>query len=241
MRVVCGKPGAVRHAAALVRALAATSGAAALRRGLPVYGGLFALVGLLFGGNGLQAATVVGGVGDSPLARALLWGGWLVIAAPIVEALWRCPGGFWLRSLPVPRSWHLLVLLGLTIVAEAPWVALWTAGGGVWPGIGALGGALMGHALWLARPSGGLGLGVLAVAAVGLMLVPIGWLALGTWPILDEPSNGLDPEGADMLAALLRERAEAGGAALIATNDAGFAARLGGVHHRLIGGRLTPL
>ena len=72
MRVVCGKPGAVRHAAALVRALAATSGAAALRRGLPVYGGLFALVGLLFGGNGLQAATVVGGVGDSPLARALL-------------------------------------------------------------------------------------------------------------------------------------------------------------------------
>jgi len=174
----------VRQAAALVRALAATSGAAALRRGLPIYGGLFALVGLLFGGNGLQATTVVGGAEDSPLARALLWGGWLVIAAPIVEALWRCPGGFWLRSLPAPRSWHLSVLLGLTMLAEAPWVALWTAGGGVWAGIGALGGALAGHSLWLARPPGGLGALVLAIAAAGLMFVPVWWLALGTWPIV---------------------------------------------------------
>jgi hypothetical protein len=103
-RAVWGKPGAVRQAAALVRALAATSGAAALRRGLPVYGGLFALVGLLFGGNGLQATTVVGGAADSLLVRALLWAGWLIVAAPTVEALWRCPGGFWLRSLPAPRN-----------------------------------------------------------------------------------------------------------------------------------------
>ncbi len=43
-----------------------------------------------------------------------------------------------------------------------------------------------------------------------------------------------------MLAALLRERAEAGGAAVVATNDAGFAARLGGVRRRLLAGRLVP-
>ncbi|MBA3549723.1 MAG: ABC transporter ATP-binding protein [Nannocystis sp.] len=58
--------------------------------------------------------------------------------------------------------------------------------------------------------------------------------------ILDEPSNGLDPAGAEMLAALLRERASAGGAALVATNDAGFATLLGGVRQRLVGGRLMP-
>ena len=58
--------------------------------------------------------------------------------------------------------------------------------------------------------------------------------------ILDEPSNGLDPAGAAMLAALLRERAGAGGAALVATNDAGFAALLGGVGQRLVAGRLMP-
>jgi ABC-type multidrug transport system ATPase subunit len=59
--------------------------------------------------------------------------------------------------------------------------------------------------------------------------------------ILDEPSNGLDPAGAAMLAALLRERAEAGGAALVATNDAGFAASLGGSRQQLVGGQLLPV
>jgi len=182
-RAVYGKLRAVRQAAALVRALAGTSGAAALRRGLPVYGGLFALAGLLFGGNGLQAATVVEGAEDSLLARALLWAGWLVIAAPTVEALWRERGSFWLRCLPAPRWGHLAVLLGFTIVAQGPWLALWTAGGGVLVGLGALGGALAGHAVWLARPPGWVGLGLLVGAGVGLMFAP-GWgLALGTWPI----------------------------------------------------------
>ncbi len=166
-----------------MRALAATSGAAALRRGLPVYGGLFALAGLLFGGNGLQAATVVAGAGESALARALLWGAWLVLAAPTVEALWRDAGGFWLRCLPAPRSWHLAVLLGLTIVAEGPWLALWAAGGGPWVGLAALGGALAAHALWLARPPGAVGLVMLAVAAAALVFAPTWGLALGTWPI----------------------------------------------------------
>jgi ABC-type multidrug transport system ATPase subunit len=59
--------------------------------------------------------------------------------------------------------------------------------------------------------------------------------------ILDEPSNGLDPAGAEMLAALLRERAAAGGAALVTTNDAGFAAQLGGARRRLVEGRLLPV
>jgi ABC-2 type transport system ATP-binding protein len=44
--------------------------------------------------------------------------------------------------------------------------------------------------------------------------------------ILDEPTNGLDPGGVDMLAALLVERAAAG-VVLLATHDLHFAARVG--------------
>lgn len=169
---------------ALARGLLASAGVAALRRGLPVYGGLGAAALLLFGGNGLQAATVVAGAESSLLARGLLWTGWLVIAGPTIEALWREPGSFWLRSLPAPRWWHGVILLGLTIVAEGPWVALWWNGGGVFMGLGALAGALVGHALLLARPRGWAGL-VAAVAVVaGLTLVPTWGLALGTWPII---------------------------------------------------------
>jgi ABC-2 type transport system ATP-binding protein len=41
--------------------------------------------------------------------------------------------------------------------------------------------------------------------------------------VLDEPTNGLDAAGLDMLAALLKERTAAGFAALVATHEDGFA------------------
>ncbi len=40
---------------------------------------------------------------------------------------------------------------------------------------------------------------------------------------LDEPTRGMDPAGRASLAALLRERAAAGAAVLVATHDGGFA------------------
>jgi ABC-type multidrug transport system ATPase subunit len=45
--------------------------------------------------------------------------------------------------------------------------------------------------------------------------------------LLDEPSNGLDPDGVAMLVALLRERCAAGAAVLVATHDLAFADALG--------------
>jgi energy-coupling factor transport system ATP-binding protein len=42
--------------------------------------------------------------------------------------------------------------------------------------------------------------------------------------VLDEPTRGMDPERKATLAALLRERARAGAAVLVATHDAAFAA-----------------
>lgn len=56
--------------------------------------------------------------------------------------------------------------------------------------------------------------------------------------VLDEPSNGLDPDGVDLVVALLRSRAQSGKAVLCATNDEAFADRIGGARYALAGGKL---
>jgi ABC-type transport system involved in cytochrome c biogenesis ATPase subunit len=167
-----GEDAGVLPAAALVRALALTAGAAALRRGL------------LFGGNGLSPATVVAGAETSTPARALLWAAWLIVTAPTLEALWRTRASFWLRSLPAPRAWHVAGLLAMSALAHSPWAALWWVGGGPVAGIAALGGSLAGHAALLGRPDGPRGLAVLAAVAAALAFAPLWALALGTWPIV---------------------------------------------------------
>ena len=57
--------------------------------------------------------------------------------------------------------------------------------------------------------------------------------------VLDEPSNGLDPDGAALVAEIVRERQKHDQATLLTTNDAAFAARIGGTQYRLAGGRLS--
>lgn len=165
---------------ALVRAYAQTTGRVALARALPVYVGLVAGIGLLFGGHGLAAATVVAYAEQSAWWRGILWAGWLVVMTPTLAALWLGRESAWLRSLPVGRRRHLGALVGMSIAAESLWVTLWASGGGVVAGIGALGGALMGHAVVLARPGGVVGI---AAVATALLWVPLWGLAIGTWPI----------------------------------------------------------
>lgn len=55
---------------------------------------------------------------------------------------------------------------------------------------------------------------------------------------LDEPTNGLDVEGLEMLASLLRERVAAGRSAIVATHDAAFADRVADTRVHLRGGQL---
>ena len=57
--------------------------------------------------------------------------------------------------------------------------------------------------------------------------------------VLDEPDNGLDPGGVDTLVAVLRERAEAGAAVVIASHDEGLVDRLGARRVALREGRLA--
>jgi ABC-type multidrug transport system ATPase subunit len=61
------------------------------------------------------------------------------------------------------------------------------------------------------------------------------WLLL-----LDEPSNGLDPDGVHLVAELLRGRAAVGKACILSTNDDRFAAAIGGTEYLLRAGQLTP-
>ncbi|WP_245913752.1 ATP-binding cassette domain-containing protein [Nannocystis exedens] len=168
---------------ALARALTLTAGAEALRRGLPVYVGLLAVGGLLFGGNGLSTATLVEGAETSPLARALLWSAWLIALTPTMAALWQTKSSLWLRSLPAPRAWHLAILFGLSIAAESLWTIVWGLGGGPLAAAGALGGALAGHGVLLARPAGMRGWWIGAAAMTGLLFAPTPVLAVATWPI----------------------------------------------------------
>jgi ABC-2 type transport system ATP-binding protein len=55
---------------------------------------------------------------------------------------------------------------------------------------------------------------------------------------LDEPTNGLDPGGLEMLAELLRERTAQGRSAIVATHDTTFADRVADARVELTGGRI---
>ena len=85
----------------------------------------------------------------------------------------------------------------------------------------------------LERPLGALSLGqrrrVLLLAA---------WVGDPPLLALDEPSNGLDPEGVLVLADLLRERTRNGKAAVVATHDAAFADAIATAHLELADGIL---
>jgi len=58
--------------------------------------------------------------------------------------------------------------------------------------------------------------------------------------ILDEPSNGLDAEGAALMAEIIGERCTEDRATLFSTNDVAFAAKVGGARYRIASGTLTP-
>lgn len=58
--------------------------------------------------------------------------------------------------------------------------------------------------------------------------------------VLDEPTNGLDGGGTQLIRELLDDRRRSGGATVVATNDAHLVAALSATRWQLAGGRLTP-
>jgi len=59
--------------------------------------------------------------------------------------------------------------------------------------------------------------------------------------VLDEPTNGLDSEGADLIASLLQERRNAGQCTVLTTNDRRLAETLPATRFQLTAARLSPL
>jgi len=56
--------------------------------------------------------------------------------------------------------------------------------------------------------------------------------------VLDEPSNGLDPAGIELMVELIAERKARGEATLLVSNDTAFVNEVGGNRYRLASGRL---
>lgn len=127
----------------------------ALRRAAPLYCGLILACGVLFQPNGLTAAQVVKLTRESPWARVLLWGGWLLLTAPVARVVLQAPHTRLLRALPVPFLLYAIVQGAWLALAELPplIIALRGAGRAAWLGAPAtLCFAMGAHALWVSPP-----------------------------------------------------------------------------------------
>jgi hypothetical protein len=143
-----------RSFGALFRVLSKTAGPAAFQRAAPLYSGVGVVAGILFGGNGMDAADMTRLAAQVPALRIFLWVGWLLITLPAAQALFCTPSTFLLRAFPVPRRHFLLVHALHLSLAELPMIVLWGRGEGAVAGVAAGFFAMAGHTLLLARIKG---------------------------------------------------------------------------------------
>jgi len=184
------------QARALIAILARTNGAAALRRALPTYAGLFMVAVILFTGNGVRSRDIVELARASPPTRVLLLGAWLLLALPAARALFLEPSSFLLRAWPIARARMVAVLVVLLAPIEAPWILLWTKGGGMGAGAAAAALAIAGHGLILGRPRRAAEVAAAALWLLAVALLPRPWLAL----TLALPALALGPRRAFLVA-----------------------------------------
>lgn len=136
---------------ALLRAFALTAGRAALQRSLPLYLGVLVALGVLFEGNGVQPADLVGRAQTSWPSYGLMYASWTVMSLPAVSALLTAPSSFFLRALPVARG-KLLMVTGMAVsAAQWPWTYLWWRGAGIEAGLAATASAVAFSSLVVSR------------------------------------------------------------------------------------------
>jgi hypothetical protein len=156
-----------------------SSGVHALRRGLPLYLAIGIAATILFARQGLDARTVVRSATTSLAVRLALLLAWLAAALPVVRAIVMAPDAAFLRALPVPR-WQIFVWLSaLLVVAEAPWLVLWSRGGGPLLGAAATTSALALHAQLLRAGPRTLDGSALLHRGWGVVVILV-WMRLGT-------------------------------------------------------------
>ncbi|MFO0605610.1 MAG: hypothetical protein U0324_20680 [Polyangiales bacterium] len=122
-RVLAGVMASDAPLPAVARAVASTSGRAALRRAWPLAVGGLALGGVLFGPNGLAARDLTGPARHAPALRAALWGAWLLASRPFARALLGDPSIRFVVAQPVSRARLGAVLSAALAASQAPWAA----------------------------------------------------------------------------------------------------------------------
>lgn len=164
----------------LLRALAVTAGRGAYRRSAPFYFAVLIAAGIAFGGHGMDAADLTSLMQRSPVLRITLWGLWLVGSGPAAGAIFSEPRLLFLRSLPVSRPRILAAHLLLLLIAELPWLVLFSRGAGLLYGVAVTAAAAALHCLWVARPLARRRVDVLLLGALLLSAIvaaaPVPWL-----------------------------------------------------------------
>lgn len=105
----------------------------ALRRAAALYSGLLLAASVIFQPYGLSAAQVVNLTRASMPARLLLWGGWILLTAPVARLVLLAPQTRLLRALPLPLWLFALVQGSWLILMELPPIIIAARGSG--PGI----------------------------------------------------------------------------------------------------------
>jgi hypothetical protein len=124
-------------AAAWTRATVVPAG----RRATPVWLGVAIVAGVLFGRNAMQPHDLTHAALGAPALAVGLAIAWLLLIAPVGRALFRSPGSDYLRALPAPRGARWAIAAIAAVIAQAPWVLLWTLGEGAAAGAVAAAGA----------------------------------------------------------------------------------------------------
>lgn len=137
-RAVSVELSAGRGAARYVRALAAAVGRPALLRGLPLYLGLAAPAGVIFGPNGMHPADLADAAAASVGVRLALWSGWVLAALPVAHALFDGERTAYLRWLPAPRAWTWAALAAMLLGVHGLFGFFWWVARGPLAATGAM-------------------------------------------------------------------------------------------------------
>lgn len=115
---------------AVARAVAVTSGAAAMRRAWPLALALLVVGAVIFGPNGLSARDLTEPARVSGAMRLALWSAWMLAALPIARALLRDRSMRLVLTQPVSRPGLAAVLSTALCLANAPWIIFRARGEG---------------------------------------------------------------------------------------------------------------
>ncbi len=174
-----------RGAGGYLRALAVAVGRPALLRGLPLYLGLAAPAGVIFGPNGMHPADLADAAAASVGVRLALWSGWVLAALPVAHALFDGERTAYLRWLPAPRAWTWAALAAMLLGVHALFGFFWWVARGPLAATGAmsLAAAVQATLLIAPRHRGEMVARTLALGgAIALVAAGLGsavWLAAG--------------------------------------------------------------